>query len=129
MPKDRADDANHLVRSFGSLRDAVHAYIHNINVGRAYKQLRALRAQMRSNGEALDPMRLAEGLSQYSERGEAYVNDIRQMMRSNHWWDWPRCTWENSRETFSKAGARVLRGWERPGPTSRLTHGKEWPRS
>ncbi len=84
MPKDRADDANHLVRSFGSLRDAVHAYIHNINVGRAYKQLRALRAQMRSNGEALDPMRLAEGLSQYSERGEAYVNDIRQMMRSNH---------------------------------------------
>ena len=84
VPKDRAEDANHLVRSFSSLRAAVHAYIHNINTGHAYKRLRALRAQMRSQGQALAPMRLAEGLSQYSERGEAYVRDIQQMMRSNH---------------------------------------------
>ena len=83
VPMDRAEGANHSVRVFSSLDDSVRAYIHNINTNLAYTELREMRQQMRSNGERLSGHQLAEGLQAYSARGDAYVDEIQSMIRSN----------------------------------------------
>jgi len=83
VPRRRAEGANHFVRRFASLRESVRAYLHNINTGHAYAELRAVRASMRSKGISLDPLHLATGLEKYSARGTAYVQEIQTMIRSN----------------------------------------------
>lgn len=82
-PRERAANASHYVRVFENLQEAVANYLHTINVGNAYSQLRQLRAQARQKGEALSPSALAAGLSRYSARGEAYVTEIRSIIRVN----------------------------------------------
>lgn len=83
VPKKRAPGQKHLIRRYDSLRDSVRSYLYNINVGHAYAALRRQRAAMRARGERLDSLRLAAGLSKYSERGAAYVKEIRAMIRVN----------------------------------------------
>ncbi|MGM0594993.1 MAG: glucosaminidase domain-containing protein [Pseudomonadota bacterium] len=83
LPANRPEGASHYVRRFGSLRDSVRAYMHNLNSGPAYDRFRRMRAQMRAADEALDPHRLAEGLLRYSARGEAYIREIQSMIRGN----------------------------------------------
>ncbi len=38
---------------------------------------------MRNKQRPLEALKLADGLLQYSERGEAYVEEIKKMIRSN----------------------------------------------
>ncbi len=83
VPERRAAGATHFVRVFPDLRASVRNYLYTINVGNAYSGLRDVRENLRARGEALTGMRLAEGLEQYSERGEAYVAEIQSMIRSN----------------------------------------------
>ena len=47
------------------------------------EELRRLRAEMRARGAALDPLALAAGLGPYSQRGDAYVAEIRGMIVVN----------------------------------------------
>lgn len=82
-PEQRAADATHFVRIFRDLRASVRNYLYTINVGSAYDSLRRLRLQLRENGDGLSGVRLAAGLEEYSERGEAYVEEIQGMIRSN----------------------------------------------
>jgi Bax protein len=83
VPSERPAGARHRVRAFPELRAAVRLYLHNLNTGHAYGELRRLRGQMRAAGQPLDPLALAAGLVPYSERGEAYVDDIRALIRGN----------------------------------------------
>ncbi|KZX86210.1 hypothetical protein A3715_16540 [Oleiphilus sp. HI0009] len=83
VPSARNDGAIHEVRVFDSPTDSVHAYFRNINSHPTYAQLRDLRAQARANGEPIHGCVLAEGLSRYSERGQHYIDEIRQMIRVN----------------------------------------------
>ncbi len=83
-PDRRADHLRHYVRAFGSLRGSVHSYMHNLNTHRAYAQLRQLREQLRNHDKQPDAANLAGGLDHYSERGAAYVADIRTMLRHNN---------------------------------------------
>ncbi|WP_193222156.1 glucosaminidase domain-containing protein [Alkalilimnicola sp. S0819] len=83
VPRQRAAGKTHLVRVFPDLRASVRGYMHNLNSGGAYRELRALRAQMRARGEEPDALVLARGLLRYSERGEAYVAEIQAMIRGN----------------------------------------------
>lgn len=55
----------------------------NLNRHFAYSQLRALRAQMRAEGKPVTGWDLAAGLESYSERGMAYVTEIRAMIEKN----------------------------------------------
>lgn len=82
-PRERADDAGHFVRIYPSLQRAVRDYMHNLNVGHAYEAFRQRRAAMRDRGESLDALSLAGTLQRYSQRGEAYVEELRSMIRSN----------------------------------------------
>lgn len=83
VPVNRPGNANHLVRVYPDVQTSVRAYLHNINVGFAYVDFRTLRAKMRAHGEPLDALELAGALNRYSITGDAYIANIRDMIRSN----------------------------------------------
>jgi Bax protein len=72
------------VAKFETPQDAVKAYVLNLNTNAAYAKFRKMRAAMRTKGEKLSGYVLAGALDHYSERGEAYVDDIRSMIRYNN---------------------------------------------
>lgn len=71
------------IARFDSPLASVEAYLHNLNTNGAYKSLRQLRASLRVSNKSITGMHLAETLLSYSERGQAYVDDIRQMISYN----------------------------------------------
>lgn len=83
LPSRRPEGAVHEVRKFDSVSDSIAAYYDNINTGRAYQSLRKIRAQLRANNQTITGAALAPGLLQYSERREAYVEDIQELIRIN----------------------------------------------
>jgi len=82
-PSQRNEGSTHEVRKFRTVQDGVNFYVHNINIGHAYDSLRALRAELRSNSEKLSGVKLATGLSRYSERGIDYVDEIQNIIEQN----------------------------------------------
>ncbi|ANO52604.1 glucosaminidase domain-containing protein [Woeseia oceani] len=83
VPSNRASGRNHEVRRFESVHDAVASYMDNLNSHRSYLELRVAREAMRRNGEKLSALRLAEHLTEYSERREEYVREVKAMIRQN----------------------------------------------
>ncbi len=83
VPGSRAIDASHEVAKFSSPRQSVQSYIHNLNTNHAYQELRALRAGVRNQDKPVSGNLLAQGLLKYSSRGEAYVDELQQMIRIN----------------------------------------------
>ena len=83
VPKERSAKQRHEVQRFASLYDSVRSYMNNINTHRAYGSLRTIRAQKRSQKQALRGIDLAAGLRLYSSRRDAYVAEIRAIIRSN----------------------------------------------
>ena len=83
VPNGREVGKTHRVRAFDSLYDSVHSYVTNLNKHRAYKEYRAQRAEMRAKGQSVDGMLLAGTLHRYSERGAAYVAELRSIISGN----------------------------------------------
>jgi len=83
IPSGREAGKNHEVRKFATILESVQAYMRNINTHRAYRQLRELRQQLAKAGEEVGGVDLAPGLISYSERGQAYVDELIDMMNSN----------------------------------------------
>jgi Bax protein len=84
MPLYRPEGAKHRARVFPTLLDSLRAYMLNLNTHPAYQELRQMRAEMQMRGEAVRGMALARGLQSYSTRKEAYVDDIRAIIRANN---------------------------------------------
>jgi Bax protein len=68
---------------FTDVGEATDAYIINLNTHPAYAGFRAERAAMRDRGEHPEGYRLIGTLLRYSERGQGYVQFVRQIMREN----------------------------------------------
>ena len=83
VPSARDAGATHEVRKFADAQQSVGAYLFNLNTGRVYSSLRKLRAAARAAGETPDGHELASGLVKYSQRGEAYVKEIKSMISYN----------------------------------------------
>ncbi len=83
VPANRVKGLLHEVRSFDTVHDSVASYMDNINSHRSYRDLRLARAEMRDDENKLSALSLAAHLLRYSERGEAYVQEIRRMIISN----------------------------------------------
>ena len=79
----REKRGNYGVAAFESLQESVCAYMLNLNTHFAYADLREKRAELRKNGEKITGLVLVEELKRYSERGEAYVNSLKDMMEYN----------------------------------------------
>lgn len=83
VPSQRNADANHEVARFDSLAASVRSYHRNINRNVRYQALRELRYQQRQQDVPFNACVLAQGLEGYSERKQAYVDELRNMMRQN----------------------------------------------
>lgn len=84
IPDSRPEGANHEVAAFDSAQHSVERYIRNLNSHEAYTQLRLKREQLRDDGRPITGLELAEGLGRYSERGDAYIEELRAMIRFNN---------------------------------------------
>ncbi|NND68171.1 MAG: flagellar biosynthesis protein FlgJ [Halioglobus sp.] len=83
VPEKRNAGATHEVANFESPGKSVRSYLQNLNRHRAYARFRDIRAQARTTGGPATGLALAEGLDEYSERGGAYVKELRSMIRYN----------------------------------------------
>ncbi len=84
VPKQqRKELGNYGLARFDSPLASVEGYMLNLNTHNAYLSLRQLRAQLRQNNQAITGPLLAGTLDKYSERGQAYIDGIREMIRYN----------------------------------------------
>ncbi|HEY7775859.1 MAG TPA: hypothetical protein VIC02_04885, partial [Kineobactrum sp.] len=74
----------HEVQTFDSVSEAVRLYMNNLNTHESYSQLRRIRANLRAEEEPLTGLALANGLLRYSERREAYVAEVKSLIRQYH---------------------------------------------
>lgn len=83
VPKRRRPNATHEVQKFRSAYLSLAGYMRNLNTNDAYKVLRDIRAEARKQGAPIRGEALAKGLTNYSERGAAYVASLIQLMEHN----------------------------------------------
>lgn len=84
VPKQqRKELGNYGLARFSSPLASVEGYMFNINTTSAYKKLRDLRAKLRDENKPISGLVLAGTLDKYSERGQAYIDSIRSMIRYN----------------------------------------------
>ena len=77
VPSQREEGKTHRVKVYENVLDSVRSYQLTLNRLGPYDRLRQLRLHTD------DPLILAEGLTLYSARGEAYVEDIKNVILSN----------------------------------------------
>ncbi|MFQ3249773.1 MAG: Bax protein [Glaciecola sp.] len=83
VPKRRNDGAAHEVAKFNNLSRAMYTYMRNLNRHDAYREMRAIRKRLRDEMKPISAVAMTEGLLKYSERGEEYVHELKQMIRVN----------------------------------------------
>ncbi|WP_417688962.1 glucosaminidase domain-containing protein [Pseudidiomarina sp.] len=83
VPEARGAEATHEVRKFASVNESIASYMRNLNTHPAYFELRSLRIEQRRQGRDIRALDLTPGLLSYSERGEAYVEELNAMIRVN----------------------------------------------
>lgn len=83
VPGNRNEDASHEVKSFESVEAAINAYFRNLNTFPSYQDLRLIRQALRQGSKPIDGISLTEGLGKYSERGDAYIQDLQRMIYKN----------------------------------------------
>lgn len=84
IPAGRPEGATYEVRRFDTLYDSIRSYLRNLNTHSAYADFRQIRTEARERGEKLSGVALAEGLTRYSTRREAYVLDLQNLIRQNN---------------------------------------------
>lgn len=83
VPEGRPPGETYEIRKFPSLYESIRSYMNNLNRNGAYRQLREIREEQRKNGEPVTGLLLANGLMNYSQRGEEYIKEIQAMIRQN----------------------------------------------
>lgn len=83
IPSSRDEGGNHEVAKFSSVNASVRSYLRNINTHPAYLELRQIRASYHDNGDRAAATDLTQGLLSYSERREAYIEELNAMIRVN----------------------------------------------
>ncbi len=84
VPGARTEGASHEVKTFSSVKEALQSYFRNINSHPVYAQVREIRAQARKAGKPLSGLEMVAGLEKYSARGQAYIEELREVIRYNN---------------------------------------------
>jgi Bax protein len=79
----RKNLGDHRIASFLWLFDSVRAYYINLSSHPAYADFRRLRAELKAAGKPITSVAMADGLIRYSERGQAYVDTLKGIIRVN----------------------------------------------
>jgi Bax protein len=74
---------DHRIASFDWPFDSVRGYFINLSAHPAYADFRRIRAEAKAKGKKLSSLALADGLKNYSERGQAYVDTLKGIIRKN----------------------------------------------
>lgn len=83
VPIKRDKNKTHEVAAFKSPRESVEKYIHNLNSHNAYRTLRKIRNKLNIENKPTTGIQLAEGLLNYSERGQEYIEELQSMIKFN----------------------------------------------
>ncbi|TKB50510.1 glucosaminidase [Ferrimonas sediminicola] len=83
VPQGRDDGRNHEVAKFDTVEASVSSYLKNLNTNPAYQDLRAIRSELRGARMEVTAASLIPGLIRYSERKEAYVDELLNMLETN----------------------------------------------
>lgn len=83
VPKKRDTGKAHEVATFNSPKESLESYMQNLNSHPAYQSLRDIRTQLRLGKQPISGIALAAGLTSYSERGEDYIEELREMIKFN----------------------------------------------
>lgn len=84
VPNARTERQKFEVATFDSPQHAVASYFANLNTHTEYAALRAYRSEQRAAGEQATGTALAGHLTRYSERRQAYVDDIQSLIQFNN---------------------------------------------
>jgi Bax protein len=90
VPSRRDKGRTHKVKAYDDVQESVRAYHLTLNRLDSYEHFRQLRRQTD------DPLIMADGLTLYSERGEAYVDDIKNVILSNNLQKYDSCSLSDS---------------------------------
>ena len=86
VPKRRSEGMTHEVAKFSTPAQGMYRYVLNLNRNKAYRQLQMKRQEL-LNSEKLTSfdlaMQLTTTLEAYSERGQAYIDELQSMLRVN----------------------------------------------
>jgi uncharacterized FlgJ-related protein len=74
---------DHRIAAFKTTTLSAAAYVHNLNTHNAYEDFRRKRSESRKRSPYPLGLDLAATLIRYSERGEAYVKELRTIIRGN----------------------------------------------
>ena len=83
IPARRSKGMTHEIQKFNSVGDAIEAYVHNLNTHRAYSTLREKRYALLKRGKSPSGSDLAVTLTEYSERGAIYGQEVASLIRYN----------------------------------------------
>lgn len=83
VPEERPEGERFGLAEFASPVESVESYILNLNTHESYRDFRDLRNQLRIAGEPVTGLAVVDGLTNYSERGDEYVEQIAEMIESN----------------------------------------------
>ena len=75
---------DHRIAAYDWPFDSVRGYFINLSSHPAYEEFRRLRATLKAAGQPVTSLALADGLVNYSERGQEYVDTLKGMIRVNH---------------------------------------------
>jgi uncharacterized FlgJ-related protein len=85
VPAGQRSDSHgdHRIAAFESTGASVLAYVRNLNTHRTYEDFRRKREDLRKRGLAVRGADLVDTLIGYSERGQAYIEELKALMRQN----------------------------------------------
>lgn len=78
-----AEHGDYRIAAFESTGMSVWSYALNLNTHASYREFRARREESRRHGQPLRGVDLVDTMIHYSERGQAYVNELKALMRQN----------------------------------------------
>ncbi len=85
VPRDRDDGKGHKVAMYDSILDSIRAYILTLNRLPAYRRFREIRKH------TMNPLKLADGLLNYSERRDIYVWEVKNFIQYNNLRQYDKC--------------------------------------
>jgi len=80
----RKELGDHRIASFEWPFDSVRGYFINLSAHPAYEDFRRIRAEIKASGKKMSSLALADGLKNYSERGQEYVDTLKGIIRKNN---------------------------------------------
>lgn len=88
IPQQRAAGATFDVAAFKTPFLSTQAYFVNLSINPAYEPFRDIRSQLRASNRPLSGRLLVNGLIDYSQLGQVYVNEVKSLMNYNQkYWD------------------------------------------